>query len=72
MTELKINHDIIAVKLDELADLSEYWKKNRSKGLMPNGVRAGMMVLVEEISFIQQQRLLNKDDLLNKVMNNEG
>ena len=31
MAKLEIFKDEIAEKLDELADLSEYWKKNRDK-----------------------------------------
>ena len=41
--------DDIAVKLDELADLSEFWKKNRHKGRNPQGIRMGMIYLCNEI-----------------------
>lgn len=54
MAEIKIYKDEIAEKLDELSDLSEYWKKNREKGRTPNGVRVGMLALVQEINMLNQ------------------
>ena len=59
MSEIKIYKDEIAEKLDELADLGEYWKKNRDKGYQPNGVRAGMMSIISEINLIAETQLRN-------------
>jgi len=53
--KIEIVKDEIAEALDELADLCEYWKKNRERGRMPNGVRAGIVTIVNEISFIKHQ-----------------
>lgn len=49
-------HDPIAEKLDEIADMAEWWRKHRDKGRMPSGIRAGMMVLCEEIAVLKQSK----------------
>jgi len=36
-------------KLDELADLSEYWKRNREKGRTPNAIRSALLTLAYEL-----------------------
>jgi len=48
--QVEIHTDVIALKLDEMADLAEYWKKNRDKGIMPAGIRAGMIHLAKDIA----------------------
>ena len=46
---------MIAEKLDEMADLSEHWRKNRERGRMPNAIRAAMMMLAKECIAIEEQ-----------------
>lgn len=53
--EIKVHRDTIAEKLDEVADLSECWKKNRDKGHAPSGIRFGLLHLVAEIDFLVKQ-----------------
>lgn len=48
-TATEAQPDPIADKLDEMASLSEYWKKNRAKGRMPRAVRSALITLVREI-----------------------
>lgn len=48
--EIKIDH--IAEKLDEMADLCEYWKKHRSKGRMPNAIRGALVYLSQEVAVL--------------------
>ena len=50
--KLEVNRDIIAEKLDEMADIAEIWKKTRKQGKHPNGARIEMLSLVEEIIMI--------------------
>lgn len=49
---IEIHHDTIAEKLDEMADLSEHWKRNREKGRNPNAIRAAMLMLAQEVTGI--------------------
>ncbi len=42
--------DPIAERLDELADMAEWWRKHRAKGRNPTGIRAGMVTLCEEVT----------------------
>lgn len=51
--EIKVFKDEVAEKLDELADVCEYWKKNRDKGRNPNGIRAALLYLVSEIEMMR-------------------
>lgn len=52
MTKVEILKDEVAEKLDELADLSEYWKKHREEGITPNAMRVGMLTSIKEIMFL--------------------
>lgn len=45
---LEILHDPIAEKLDEMADLCEHWKRNRSLGRNPTAIRAALLMLAQE------------------------
>lgn len=47
--------DVTAEKLDELADLAEYWKNNRARGRNSVGIRAAMLMLSQEIIKSAQQ-----------------
>lgn len=38
-----------AKKLDELADLCEYWKRHRSSGRTPNSIGAALVMMAKEI-----------------------
>jgi len=49
MSDLKVYKDVVAEKLDEMADLCEYWKKNREKGHEPNAIRQALISISEEI-----------------------
>lgn len=47
---IQIKTDRIAEKLDEMADICEYWKKHRSKGSTPQGIKAALVYLSQEVS----------------------
>lgn len=47
---IQIKTDRIAEKLDEMADICEYWKKHRSKGRTPNAIRGALVYLSQEVS----------------------
>ena len=42
--------DEIANKLDELADICEYWKRQRERGRNPNAIRNALVMLSQEVS----------------------
>lgn len=46
------DRDEIAEKLDEMADICEYWKKNRAKGYKPSAIRNALLYLVSEIEMM--------------------
>ena len=52
--EFILVRDLIAEKLDELADIGEYWKRNREKDYTPNAIRAAMLMLIDEIKLLQK------------------
>ena len=45
---VEVVRDDVAEKLDEMADLCEYWKRNRDRGYHPNAIRAALIMLAEE------------------------
>ena len=47
---IEIVKDHLSEKLDELADLAEYWKKWRCRGGNPHGIRRAMIMLSTEVS----------------------
>lgn len=51
--QIGILKDDISEKLDELADLSEYWKKHRDKGRTPYAIRSAMMMLSNELVMLE-------------------
>lgn len=53
--DLQVAQDQIADKLDEMADLSEHWKRWRERGHDPQGIRAGMVLLCGEIHSLERQ-----------------
>lgn len=62
--ELQPVKDEIAEKLDELADLSEHWKKNREKGIHPQAIRSALIQIIQHVEFLaytQQSRVINND-----------
>jgi len=65
--QVEIHPDLIAEKLDELADLAEYWKKNRDKGRMPTGIRAGMIHLAKDITVEYLESEPDTSLLINKT-----
>lgn len=52
----EVHRELIAEKLDEIADVSEYWKKNRDKGRTPNAIRAAILILCEESIALSQMK----------------
>lgn len=56
-TKIEIVRDHVAEKLDEMADLCEYWTRNRVKWRNPTAVRAALLMLVKEVAAIDD---LNK------------
>ncbi len=44
--------DPISEKIDEMADLCEYWKRNRDKGRNPTAVRSALLMLAGEVSIM--------------------
>lgn len=48
--EMVIVTDEIANRLDELADMAEWWRKHRANKRNPSGIRGGMLILCEEIT----------------------
>ena len=52
MSEIEIHKDEVADKLDEMADLCEYWKRNRDNGRTPGAIRAALLMLAGEVFLI--------------------
>ena len=46
---ITLHVDVVAEKLDDLADLFEYWKKNREKGRNPRAIRAAILMTMDEV-----------------------
>lgn len=46
---VEVVRDEVSEKLDEMADVCEYWKRNRDKGRNPNAIRAALIMLAEEV-----------------------
>lgn len=51
--KIQVYKDHVAEKLDEMADLCEYWKRNRDKGRTPGAIRAALLMLVEEVRAVE-------------------
>jgi hypothetical protein len=54
MIEFQIVRDNTAAKLDELADLCEYWKRWRERGATPTAIRAALVMVVREIAAMEE------------------
>lgn len=50
---ISLQKDMIAEKLDEMADLCEYWKRNRERGRNPSAIRAALMMLADELTLLR-------------------
>ena len=50
-----------------MADLCEYWKKNRAKGRMPNAVRAALLMLANECMNIEEQQRRETAEMMNEL-----
>ena len=48
-SRIYVVHDDVSTKLDELADLCEYWRRWRARGVMPSGVRAALIMVAREV-----------------------
>ncbi len=46
---VEVVRDEVSEKLDEMADVCEYWKRNRDKGRNTNAIRAALIMLAEEV-----------------------
>ena len=50
MASVQIVPDEISEKIDELHSLCEIWANNRKRGLMPQNVRAAIVMTAQEIA----------------------
>ena len=64
--KIELHKDTIAEKLDEMADIAEYWKKNREKGRNPNAIRAAMVMLANEIKVLADSEHLTRHSSQNE------
>lgn len=48
MAALEVKFDYVADALDDMADLCEYWKRNRERGRMPNAIRSALLMSMRE------------------------
>ena len=46
---IRIVRDLVAEKIDELADVSEYWRKSRDKGRESKAIRAAILMIAREL-----------------------
>lgn len=61
-SEVKLARDEIAEKLDEIADLGEYWKKHREKGCKPDAIRVAMLLLIDNIAILVNREIFDNQD----------
>ena len=52
--KIEVHIDHVANKIDEVADLCEFWKKNRDKGRTPNSIRKAILLTLNEIMMLDQ------------------
>lgn len=64
---IEIHRDTIAEKLDEMADLSEHWKRNRDKGRNPNAIRTAMMMLAHEVTLLAQRHDRETAEMMDRL-----
>lgn len=48
--KITVWRDEQAELLDDMADLCEYWKRNRSKGRTPNAIRSALVMMAADIA----------------------
>lgn len=48
--KLEIQYDYTAEQLDDLADLCEYWKRNRERGRTARAIRSALIMTCRDIS----------------------
>lgn len=53
---IEIRRDLVAEKLDEMADVCEHWKRNREKGREPNAIRYALLTLAEEVTTLAKHK----------------
>jgi hypothetical protein len=61
--KIEICKDSVGEKLDEMADLCEYWKRNREKGRNPTAIRAALLMLSDELTLIRATEKIPPVDL---------
>jgi predicted nuclease with TOPRIM domain len=66
--QIQVVPDEIAEKLDEMADLCEYWKKNREKGRRSNAIRAALLMLASECSLLDEMERRKQDAFISSLM----
>lgn len=67
MNKLKTHHDEIVEKLDELADLSEHWRRNRDKGHNLKAIRTAMVLLANDVTMIARQQDRETAEMMDKL-----
>ena len=50
--KIEVVTDPVAEKLDDLADICEYWKRHRDKGRNPTAIRAALIMLANELAIL--------------------
>jgi len=51
--KMELVSDPVAEKLDEMADLSEVWRRSRDKMRPAGSIRAAMLMLADEITILK-------------------
>lgn len=65
--DIQIHRDTITEKLDEMADISEYWKRQRDKGRNPNAIRSAMLMLAQELTMVVHQQEAETAEKLDRM-----
>ena len=63
---VEVYHDVVAEKLDEMADICEYWKKNRDKGRNPGAIRAALLMIAEEVRLLSEPDKVVMQSIISK------
>lgn len=58
--KIEVCRDMVAEKLDEMADICEYWKRRREQGITPNAIRAALLMLANELVLLQDVHIPEK------------
>lgn len=62
-TKVKLHRDIIAERLDEIADLCEYWKNLRLKGRNPKAIRMALIMSMAEVVDMVEEESRKRDNV---------